>query len=99
MPQFSIGDRSGVFWGQSSGGIYCPMFFSSQVIVALDVCARAYIFLLKQSITIARKQLCRSQVSADLRAAECRLDFFLEYFTDVVIGIYRSFLWNDMKLC
>jgi len=27
--------------GQSSGGIYCPMFLSSQVIVALDVCARA----------------------------------------------------------
>jgi len=26
---------------QSSSGIYCPMFLSSQVIVALDLCARA----------------------------------------------------------
>ena len=46
----------------------------------------------KQSVTTARKQLCHSQVSADLRAAECRLDFLLAYFTDVVIEIYRSFL-------
>jgi len=87
--------------GQSSWGIYCPVFLSSQVIVAVDVCARA------PSCWNNPSQLCKiihhnceksalsniSQVSADLHAAECRLDFFLEYFTDVVIGIYRSFLW------
>ena len=64
MPQtFSIGERSGEFGGQSSGGIYCQI--QQGYLSSWRVCTST--ILLKQSITIARKQLCRSQVNADLR--------------------------------